>query len=568
MRLENRLAAVLVGSIILILASVPAAALAGDWQPDPALSNPELHHRIYQIGRNYGDANFDPDANLVGTHTKRPPNKKQHATRESLYYAYGLLMTGDAADRERAQGILKRVVTFQDTKPDSPTYGIFNWVSEDPPSDMNSGAFNGLTLADIIDLDRRRPCLDADVRSQVDKAARLALTEVMHRDIDPGYTNIAMLSIAFGAAGEKLWAAPGAGAFAEAKLDALNALAGDGEFAEYLSPTYMAVSLNGAYMARKFAFSDAFAAKADATIDHMWKQVALAYHAPSYQLGGPFLRAYGDNMLDYAAGLKYYLYIALNGDYPLPDTEIEHDWDKGGLVAMADLPITVRPEFKQPVAAWRQWKAVGSGQTPVRELSQYRDDNFILGTVAFQDEWKQKRNLVAYWRNDGPPPQGFRVGFCIDQSNETVGGFAGEKLNFYCQQVKGAALVALVARASVPGQGTSTLVFDDGAAVGDAKTVPLCIKDGAVTTYLYPVTTGSAKFENQPDPAHHVTRVVRSWNNSDIVDSMHVLAYLVVFKPADQAPPEVSGLSLATEKEGVVARAKVDGAALSVSFKN
>ena len=553
------------GACLIPLFSFPA--LGAQWTPDPSLGNVAQHSRLYDIGRNFGDTNFDPDANLVGTHTKSPPNKKSHSTRESTYYAYGLLLTGDPADRARAQSIVKRIVTFQDTKPDSPTYGVFNWNSEDPPSDPNSAVFVGLTLADIIDLDRRRSCLDPVVRSQVETAARLALGEVMRRNVDPGYTNIALLSIAFAAAGDKLWAIPGAGAWAQTKLDALMGLAGDGEFAEYLSPTYYGVSLQGAYMARKFAFSEAFAAKADATIDHLWKQIAASYHAPTFQLAGPHLRSYGDDMLQYAALLKYFLYLGLNGAYPLPDNDFEHDWDKGGILTIVDLPIGARPEFKEPPVAWRQWNAVGSGNTPVRQLSQYREGDFILGTVAFQDEWQQKRNLVAYWRSDAP--DGFRVSFCVDKSNEGIPGFAGEKLHFYSQQEKGAALVAIVGSTDIPGQGVSSLVFDGGATVVNGKdSLPLRIQDGAITAYLYPVSAGMIHFESKADIPHRVLQITRSWNSSDTVGSLHVLSYLIVFRPSDQPAPTVSGLVLEATPTGVSARAKIDGVPLSVQFKN
>ncbi|MCE0497765.1 MAG: hypothetical protein LV481_07455 [Methylacidiphilales bacterium] len=561
-----------------LLASVSFPVLGGTWTPDPSLGNVDQHRHLYDIGRAYGDLNFDPDANLVGTHSKKPPNKKQHSTRESTYYAYALLLTGDPADRARAQAILKRVVTLQDTKPGSPTYGAYNWNAEDPPGDLNSAAFIGLTLVDIIDLDRRRPCLDPDVRSQVEKSGRLAVDAVMRRNVNPGYTNISLLSIALAAAGEKLWKIPGAGAWAQAKLDALMTLADDGEFAEYLSPTYTGVALQGAYMAKKFAFSDAFAAKADAAINHLWKQVALSYHAPTYQLGGPYCRAYGDNMLDYCAVLKYFLYLALDGAYPIPDAQFEHDWDMGGVASIADLPIAARPEFKQPPVPWRQWTAVGSpgsdvgsDNTLVRHLSQYKDGNFTLGTIAYQDEWKQKRNLVAFWRNPGPPPLGMSVGFCIDESNEweALPGFAGEKLHFYSQQMKGAALVAIVASTDVPGQGHTTLVFDDGAVVPDTSgAAPLVITDGSMTAYLYPVSTGTPSFVNLPDAAHHVTRVTRSWNSSDVVGDLHVMSYLIVFRPTGQPPPSVSGLALNADANGVTASAQVDGSPLSVSFKN
>lgn len=574
----------LAGVSIPALAAAPLAASSTSqtpaWNPDPSLGNVDQHRHLYEIARRYCEVNFDPDANLIGVGSKHPPNKKSHATRESAYYAYGLLLTGDPADRARAQAILKRVVATQDTTSDGLTKGAFGWYAEEPPKDLNSAAFVGITLADVIDLDRRKPCLDPEVRTMVESAAKLSVLAVMHRDVDPGYTNIAMLSIALTAAGQKLWQMPVAAAWSEAKLDAMMSLADDGEFAEYLSPTYTGVAVDGAYLVCKFAFSDAFATKATANLNHLWKQVALSYHAPTFQLGGPYQRAYGDNMLDYAADLKYPLYLALDGAYPLPDTDTDHDWDKPGLFTIADLPIGPRPEFKLPTVPWREWTAVGTPPTPVRHLCQYREGNLILGTVGTQDEWKQKRNLVAYWRNDGPAPEGFTVGFCIDESNETVpAGYAGEKLNWYCQQAKGAALVAIVGPQKLPASGGLTLVFDTAASVaGDKNDSPLRIVDGGITTYLYPISNESVHFDcetsilkhadAQSDTHKDVFRVTRPWTSADTAGSKHVLAYLVVFGPSDQPPPAVSGLGMSSNANSTTVSAHVADANLSVSFKS
>jgi hypothetical protein len=322
-------------------------------------------------------------------------------------------------------------------------------------------------------------------------------------------------------------------------------------------------------MTRKFSFSDAFAAKTDALTAHIWKQVAASYHAPTFQLAGPHLRSYGNDMLQYAAALKYFLYLGLDGAYPLPDTDVEHDWDKGVLATLPELPIKAQPVFKLPPVPWREWDANGQdAQHPTRRLSQYREGNFVLGTVAFQDQWRQKRNLVAYWRNDAPP-DGFHVGFCIDESGESVPGFAGEKLHFYSKQVKGAALVAMIAPTDVPGEGSSSLIFDGGAVVPDGKdAMPLQIQDGTMTVYLYPVSNGTPAFVNQPDVAHNVTRVTRSWGSADVVGGLHILSYLIVFRPTGQPAPAVSEIALKAEAGCVSASAKVDGVNLSVSFKN
>jgi hypothetical protein len=581
-----------------LMASASPPVLGGTWNPDPSLGNVDQHRRLYEMGRHYCEQNFDPGANMVGTPSATPPNRRHHSTETSISYALALLLTGDPTDRDLAQKIIKRVLTCQDMNPASPTYGAFTWYGEDPkPGDPKLAAFVGFGLAGIIDWDRKHACLDADLRGQVEASLRLAVGEVMRRNTNQGYTNIAFLSTAVAAAGAKFLAVPGAGVWAQAKLDGILALADDSEFTEYLSPTYTAVALDGAYACREFAFSAAFSAKTDAAINHFWKQIALAYHAPTYQLGGPYLRAYGDNMLEYSNGLKYWLYLALDGAYPLSDTDTAHDWTKAGLVGLAAMAVTPRPEFKQTPPSWRAWTATGSPEaqpnadnTLVRHLFQYRNDNFILGTVSSQDEWKQKRNLVAYWASGPTPtpqdllPPGFKVGMCLDESNEELSGIPGEQIHFSSQQVKNAALVVLSTAANVPAHDTSTLVFDEDAEIDEKDgSFPLRIRDGSITTYLYPVSNRSIQYAVQyhtyPMPNGQdffavrkvpftISRVMRFWDSADGFGLVRVMAYLVVFRPSDQPPPSVTGISLQPGALGLTASAEVDGAPLTVSFKN
>ncbi len=557
--------------VAVTLASSPAAA----WNPDPALGNPDTHRRLYEIGRKYLDENFDPDANLVGTPSHHPPNKKSHVVRESANYAYALLMTGDAEDRARAQPILRNVIAAQDTRAGSPSEGAFLWNAEDkwetlPNPDLNSAVFNGLTLVQVADLDRKHPCLDADVRAQVEAAAKLAIKEVLRRDVEASYSNIACISSALAAAGKKLWGMDDAGKWAEDKLDTVLQLAGgdDGAVYEYLSPTYGAVDLSGAYCAQKFAFSDAFSAKAKALTDHLWKEFAGSYHAPSYQIVGPNNRSYGEDMLTYAAGLKYYLYLALDGDYPMSDTDTDHAWDKGGLCAIASLPIGPRPEFKVKPAEFRVLTAVGLPHPP-RRLSQYQQGNLCLGTVDFQDEWKQKRNLVAYWRSAAQTPEGFRIGYCLDESNETLpSAIPGAQIHFYSKQVNGAALVALTAASVVPGAGSNSLVFAPTAVLEPGDGAPFRVRDGDYTAYVYPVSPASPVYEGKGDDRNLHFKLERSWTSADVVGNLHVVGYVVVFRASGQPAPAVSALSLAAAADGVTASAVVDGTPLSLTFKN
>ena len=556
----------------LILAAGLQTLSAGTWNPDPSLGNVDAHRRLYEIGRAYGDERFDPVTNLLAG----KPKHRGGVVRESIYYAFTLLLTGDPDDRTRAQQVIKAVLAEQDTRENSVWRGAFlwtadlNWETVKNP-DLNSAAFVGTGLAEIVALDRKKPCLDDDVRKAVDAAGKLAVEEVIRRNVDPGYTNIALLSTALTSAGAKYWSVPGADKWADDELSIVLKRADDGAVYEYDSPTYSAVDLSGAYMIRQFAYSDAFAAKGDQIINHLWKELSLAYHAPSYQLAGPYNRAYGNDMLTYAAGLKYDFYLAMDGKYPLPaQLDTAHGWDQGGLGLLAALPVKPRPEFQATPPADRAWDAVGpdDGSPPTRHLHQHRDGNFVLGTVENQDEWKQKRNLVADWRTDTATPPGYRIGFCIDESNETLpGGFPYASIMFRSQQKGSAALVELEITHALPPSGSCSLVFDTSATVANPQASPIVVEDGAITTYLYRVSNSTPAYESHEDDKtdQHVIQVNRDWSTADAVGKVHAISYLVVFRPAGKPAPNVSNLQLKDENGQLSTSATVDGESLSVS---
>jgi hypothetical protein len=107
---------------------------------------------------------------------------------------------------------------------------------------------------------------------------------------------------------------------------------------------------------------------------------------------------------------------------------------------------------------------------------------------------------------------------------------------------------------------------------------PFRILDGSITTYLYPVTSATVQYATQTATVHHIDgqantlatlfQVTRPWTMADTIGDVHLMAYLVVFRAADKPAPTVTGLALQAGGLGVTASAQVDGAPLSVSFKN
>jgi hypothetical protein len=161
------------------------------------------------------------------------------------------------------------------------------------------------------------------------------------------------------------------------------------------------------------------------------------------------------------------------------------------------------------------------------------------------------------------------VGFCIDETNETLpGGFPPASILFHSLQKGAAALVVLEATRGLPPSGSCSLLFDTGASVADPKATPLTIQDGAITTYLYPVSNGPVAFETATDTHtdQHTFQVNRPWSSADALGPVHVISYLVVFRPAGQPAPQVDGPALTMDGDQISASAKVDGADLTLSF--
>jgi hypothetical protein len=290
--------AVKIAAAVLVFAALRAGA-AGTWTPDPSIPVPELHRRLYELGRHCCEMNFDSSVNLVS-------QKKDHLIRESIYYAYALLLSGDPGDRARALAILRSVLTFQDTRPNSQWRGAFLWRTS--------------------------------------------------------------------------------------------------------------------------------------------------------------------------------------------------------------------------------------------------------------DHWETIKN---HWRTDLPAPEYFRIGFCIDESNETLpGNYPYAHIHFNSNQVKDAALVVLSSSTALPGQGGCQLVFSR-TAVADTSKSPIVIRDGSITTYVYPVTNVAAPYATQIDT--HTVRLTRAWTTADKVRNLHLVSYLVVFRASQQPPPAVSKVSVRPDSNGVVAHAEVDAVELSVA---
>jgi hypothetical protein len=316
------------------------------------------------------------------------------------------------------------------------------------------------------------------------------------------------------------------------------------------------VDLGSAYLVRKYAQSPATADAANRIIKYFWNDIAAAYQSSTYQLAGPHSRSYGIDMTKYAAGLKWFLYLALDGKYPLQDVETDHDWDVGSLPILADLPVEVRPEFKMAPPEWREAVVEFRPKGGNRVIRQYRHGDLVLGTMSEQFVWQQQRNVVAYWPDHKP---GGPVRFFQDVSPVTFGnGYAHQ----YTVQYKNAVLVALTGKSPVPAQGGMKLSFNADARAEQLPGGGYSVANGDVTTYVYPVTE-----KTNPVVVHPETDTLsleRPWNSGDVAGSFQVLGYLLVFRTAGDPAPSVKGIAYKSADGKASLSAEVDGNPLSL----
>ena len=101
-----------------------------------------------------------------------------HPTRDAVTYAAAILDTGDAELKQRAEAILRKIVSLQDTAPNSKTYGIWSWFYEEPlaqmaPPDWNWADFIGVQLLQVALSHRNQ--IAPDLIAQIDSADRPCL---------------------------------------------------------------------------------------------------------------------------------------------------------------------------------------------------------------------------------------------------------------------------------------------------------------------------------------------------------------------------------------------------------
>ncbi len=355
-----------------------------------------------------------------------------HPTRDAAAYAAAILDTGNSEMKRRAEDVLCKIVSLQDTDPNSKTYGIWSWFYEEPlsqmaPPDWNWADFIGVQLLQVA-LSHRDE-ISPDLMAQIDEAIGHACRAIIKRDVQPSYTNIAIMGTYVTLVAGEHYDCAEFRDYGLARLKKFHAYTlHHGAFTEYNSPTYTIVALEEIGRLRSHVQTLEAKPLVEDIYRVAWEEIAQHFHAPTRQWAGPHSRCYS---------------TLLRGNIL---AQIERSTE--GRVKFGEKTAPSLTEHRLPLPCPRDLEHYFVKLDEPRELvktfvrdekpvvgTTYLAPDYCLGTINRGDLWNQRRSLVAYW-GDAKAPSYLHLRFLHD-------GYDFAAAQFFSVQRQGAALCAV-----------------------------------------------------------------------------------------------------------------------------
>ncbi|MBW7884866.1 MAG: hypothetical protein H3C34_19945, partial [Caldilineaceae bacterium] len=359
----------------------------------------------------WADQFWDRASNLLIFDTNDAPVVAP-VVRDSLWYAFGLLLRDEGHDRARACAIIATVLDHQFDEPGAIYHGTFyRYVGEPHPPqqnptmwrdyDPNWRQFVGTALAMMLDVcaDRLPPALGA----RMERAIRLAVAGEPPDRCPPWYANIALMK-----AGLMTWAGDRFGnrswweegeTFGQQVYDLFRR---HDAFYEYNSPTYYGVNLYALAFWRRHSRSPLLQALGADLEERLWRDIALLYHAGLRNLCGPYMRSYGMDMQAYASLLGMSIWLLTGPDLaPFSDTAqpFGHaaDFAFGPCLAVAGsrVPDAVHGHFSAFAGERTVERCIST--TPRRVITAWLGDTAMIGAEAATLTGAESDRHAAQW---------------------------------------------------------------------------------------------------------------------------------------------------------------------------
>jgi len=317
-----------------------------------------------------------------------------HRTRNTADYAVNLLDSEDNLMEKRGFDVLRKVLSLQDTNPNSRTYGIWSYFLEESleemaPPDWNWADFIGTQLLQIAINHHQR--LPIDLAEKLDMGIIHAARSIQKRNVGPDYTNIAIMGTHVTLVTSEIYALKDLHDYAMNRLRRFsNFTKINGAFAEYNSPTYTKTAIEELGRLRMHAIGHEAENLANELYHIGWEEVGEHYHYPTGQWSGPHSRSYGTLLNN---DINNFIMRSLNNTFdprlPLP---IPNDL-KSYFTSNINTPHTlIKTYSKDPLGIITDL----IGTTYLHPL-------FTIGSINWREMWNQRRPLITYWGTQKEP---------------------------------------------------------------------------------------------------------------------------------------------------------------------
>ena len=375
------------------------------------------------------DARYDAGEKMLkvefrspGYHSSIASGTQVHPTRESLYYAVALLKRDNAGDAKRAQQIIGAVLPLQETRQSAPEYGVWPWVLEEPLDqmgsvDLNWADFCGSAIAQMLveHSDQLDPVLQQKMRASLHHAA----TAIKKRDVQPGYTNIAILGGGVCAIAGELLRDQELLRYGRQRLENIveHTAAIDG-FTEYNSPPYGKVVIGECERILQLAKDERVRAAAETLRNAAWKMIGQSFHPATQQWAGPHSRMSSHYL---SQTMVEFLNARLETNSKLtiklhPQAYLERP--RGyAIVTPIPCPAQWQQRLEQTIGETLQLRRTfisQKGSSPATIGTTWFSGDACLGSVSRSSFWTQRKPVIAYWKTDEDPAVVFRVRFLHD----------------------------------------------------------------------------------------------------------------------------------------------------------
>jgi hypothetical protein len=395
---------------LLILLSIPAIGSATEFFTSQQQKDAFLKALSNQ------DARYDPAEKMIrrpfsspGYHTTLKGGYV-HPTRDSLNYAVALLDSGQTDRLKRAQEILRKVISLQDQKPKSRTYGIWSWFAEEPldkmsPPDWNWADFCGTQLLQVAHDHMNR--LPDDLQKLVKDSIIHAAHSIKRRNVGPGYTNISIMGTYVTLSAGELFGNTELAYYGKKRLKTFYQYTfRQGSFREYNSPTYTVVAIKElARMLRHI--KDPTSQRYLRELNRFaWYHLVRRFHAPTRQWSGPHSRCYATLLRD---STKAFIQRATHNKITfLPESQVYESLDAHRIGA--ECPQVFFRYFTDLPEPRLEIETFTRNAPDKHDIigTTYLHPDYSLGSVNIGDLWNQRRPLLAYW-NSGSAPVAMRL---------------------------------------------------------------------------------------------------------------------------------------------------------------